>query len=149
MGNRSGRGAERAPETGSRGYGYSLPEIFAITFVLADVIVIAVALFAGPLYAVVLTVLLVASAFLVWFLARQASKRDREAEIGRSADRETSEDADSPAGTDPVTTLQRRYAEGELTEAEFERRLDRVLDANERAADADVDTADLELERSS
>ncbi|MFW5999881.1 MAG: SHOCT domain-containing protein [Halorubrum sp.] len=53
--------------------------------------------------------------------------------------------ADTEADGDPVERLKRRYAEGELTEAEFERALDRELeddvavDAEARAA---VDTAD-------
>jgi len=33
---------------------------------------------------------------------------------------------------DPVETLKRRYAAGELSEAEFEEKLERLLDADER-----------------
>lgn len=31
--------------------------------------------------------------------------------------------------TDPITTLQQRYAEGELSDAEFEQRMDRLLES--------------------
>lgn len=39
------------------------------------------------------------------------------------------DESDAPAGNDdPVATLRDRYARGELTESEFERRLDRLLE---------------------
>lgn len=34
---------------------------------------------------------------------------------------------------DPVETLQQRYAEGEVTDDEFERRMDRLLDSREQS----------------
>ncbi|KPN30422.1 hypothetical protein SY89_01155 [Halolamina pelagica] len=47
--------------------------------------------------------------------------------------------SDAPAGNDdPVATLRDRYARGELTESEFERRLDRLLET-ERAERSAVD----------
>lgn len=39
---------------------------------------------------------------------------------------------DEATEADPLATLQERYAAGELTEAEFERRLDRLLDSDRR-----------------
>ena len=54
----------------------------------------------------------------------------------------------STVSRDPITRLQERYAEGELTEAEFEVKLDRLIDANERAKRAGLETAELSLERS-
>jgi hypothetical protein len=43
------------------------------------------------------------------------------------------EDDENDAGDadDPVATLRERYARGELTEAEFERRLDRLLETED------------------
>ena len=38
------------------------------------------------------------------------------------------DDTDDAADADPLSTLRERYASGELTEAEFERRLDRLLE---------------------
>ena len=40
---------------------------------------------------------------------------------------------DEPAEpADPLATLQERYAAGELSEAEFERRLDRIMDSEQQ-----------------
>ena len=39
---------------------------------------------------------------------------------------------------DPVERVKRRYADGELSEAEFERRLDGLLDAEDRAGEAEL-----------
>lgn len=49
--------------------------------------------------------------------------------------------AESSQSADPVTTLKNRYARGELTEAEFERKLERLLDERE------YDDIDRELQR--
>lgn len=113
---------------------YSLTEIFAIKFVLADVVIIAALLFAGPLYAVAITALLLASVFLAWYLTQR---------VGTRSDRD-----DAPDASDPVTRLQNRYAAGELSESEFEAKLERLIDANERAERAGVETDELSLERS-
>ena len=125
---------------GSEGAGeqYSLTEIFAIKFVLGDVIIIAALVLAGPIYAVAIAALLVVTTFLVWYLTRRVARTD--AEHAR-AEREA---ASAP---DPVTRLQQRYAEGELSEAEFERRLERLIDASERAERAGIETEELSLER--
>lgn len=114
------------------GRDYSLTEIFAIKFVLADIVIIAALLFAGPVYAVAITALLVVSVFLVWYLTQRVG-------------------AEPSAGervADPVTQLQNRYAAGELSDAEFEAQLERLIDANERAERAGVDTRELSFERS-
>lgn len=113
--------------------GYSLTEIFAIKFVLADIVIIAALLFAGPIYAVAITALLVVSVFLVWYLTQRVGSTERS--------------VPDPEPVDPVTTLQERYASGDLSEAEFESKLDRLIDANERAERANVETEELSLER--
>ena len=129
----------------SGGRSYNLTEIFAIKFVLADVLIIAALLLAGPLYALGITALFVASTFLIWYLTRRGERTDAE----RAAERAAETDADRGAAEhDPVTRLQERYADGELSEAEFEAKLDRLIESNERADAAGVDTDELELERS-
>jgi uncharacterized membrane protein len=123
---------------GSSDDGYSLAEIFIVKFVLADIVIIAALIFAGPLYAVAITALLVVSVFLVWYLMERAGSNEHETAAERS---------EAQPGTDPVTRLQNRYADGDLSEAEFEAKLDRVIDANERANRAEVETEELALER--
>lgn len=118
---------------GSEG-GYDLMEVFIIKFVLADVVIIAALLLAGPIYAVAITGLLVLSVFLTWYLTQRVGG-EREGE-------------DDDPDRDPVTTLQERYAAGELSESEFEAALDRVIEANERAERAGVETEELAIERS-
>ncbi|SIR87504.1 SHOCT domain-containing protein [Natronorubrum thiooxidans] len=124
----------------SGGRNYSLTEIFAIKFVLADILIIAVLLLAGPLYALAITALLVGSVFLVWYLTQRVDRVD--------PDDETAVSSRTASERDPVTKLQKRYAAGELSDAEFEAKLERLIDADERADAAGVDTAELELERS-
>lgn len=115
--------------------GYDIMEVFIIKFVLADVVIIAALLLAGPLYAVAITGLLVLSVFLTWYLTQRVGSGEAE-EGSRTTE------------TDPVTALQERYAAGELSEAEFEAALDRVIEANERAERAGVETEELAIERS-
>ncbi|SEH11128.1 Short C-terminal domain-containing protein [Natronorubrum sediminis] len=124
----------------SGGRSYSLTEIFAIKFVLADILIIAVLLLAGPLYALAITLLFVVSTFLIWHLV----KRDESA----SATEPSS--VDGPVSErDPVSKLQERYAAGELSDEEFETKLERLIDANERAENAGIDTEELEFEKAS
>lgn len=112
--------------------GYSLAEIFAIKFVLADVVIVAALVFAGPLTAVAITALLVASVFLVWYLSERVGSEGDDVE---------------ESYPDPVTRLQARYADGELSEAEFEAKLDSLLEADDRAEEAEIETEELTLER--
>jgi uncharacterized membrane protein len=129
------------PRGSDGGRDYSLVEVFAIIFVLADVLIVAALLFAGPLYAIALAAVFVFGGILLWALG------DRTA--GDEPDRTTAAERDAAAAeTDPVTTLQERYAAGELSEAEFEAKLERLIEANERADAADVETDELSLERS-
>ncbi|WP_137290054.1 SHOCT domain-containing protein [Natronorubrum halophilum] len=127
----------------SGGRSYSLTEIFAIKFVLADVLIIAALVLAGPLYAVAITALFVVSTFLIWHLTqRTEGSGDDEAA--------STEETVGQAATahDAVTKLQERYAAGELSDAEFEAKLERLIESNEQADAAGIDTAELELERS-
>lgn len=116
--------------------GYDIMEVFIIKFVLADVVIIAALLLAGPIYAVAITGLLVLSVFLTWYLTQRVGSGEAEGEPERAEE------------TDPVTALQERYAAGELSETEFETALDRVIEANERAERAGVETEKLAIERS-
>ncbi len=117
---------------------YDVMEIFIIKFVLADVIIIAALLLADPIYAVAITALLVVSVFLTWYLTHRVG----------AGGKTTSEREITGAESDPVTKLQDRYAAGELTDAEFEAALDRLIEANERADRAGVETEELSIERS-
>lgn len=68
-----------------------------------------------------------------------------------AAEARTSADAAETTGRDPVATLKHRYAAGEIDEAEFERRLDRLLETDETAGRTENggtrrETADLETE---
>ncbi|MFB6175850.1 MAG: SHOCT domain-containing protein [Halobaculum sp.] len=65
------------------------------------------------------------------------------------ADFEAGRDVNTdPGGTDPETILKRRYAAGELTREEFERRLDNVMDARpERRDRASTTTSGNERDR--
>ncbi|WP_049925105.1 SHOCT domain-containing protein [Halopiger goleimassiliensis] len=126
----------------SSGREYSFAEIFAIKFVLADVIIIAALLLAPAIYAVAITALLVLSTVLLWYFTGRDEDSTTETET------ETAADADENA-VDPVTELQQQYAAGDISEDEFESRLDRLIESNERAEEAGVETRDLELERSS
>lgn len=62
------------------------------------------------------------------------SEADGEADRVERRDARAAED---PAPSDPVDRLRERYAEGDIDEAEFERRLDALLDTE----DADAETA--------
>jgi hypothetical protein len=55
---------------------------------------------------------------------------------------------DSTDQRDPLEKLKQRYADGELSDAEFEERLDTLLDADRRA-ESTGETARLELSRDS
>ncbi|WP_254861884.1 SHOCT domain-containing protein [Halovivax gelatinilyticus] len=129
--------------------GFSLIELYVVKFVLADVVIIAALLFAGPIYAVTITALLIVSVFLVWYLTERVGADDSSADSDRREwEREQASSTDDRGGgIDPVTTLQERYASGDITEIEFERTLDQLLEADERAEAAGVETERLSLER--
>lgn len=48
---------------------------------------------------------------------------------------------------DPITTLQQRYAEGELTDAEFERRMEQLMESDARSGDDSRRGTDRSRER--
>lgn len=102
----------------------------------------------------------VAPLYHFWWSHRSSSPiTDGSRRQGRSTDRSrlSVPSTDEGADDDPLAILQRRYADGELSEAEFERRLehllgvegldlDRLADAaRDRSADRDRDR-DLEYE---
>jgi len=60
--------------------------------------------------------------------------------------RDLADDQADPTEEDSVALLKRRYAAGELSDEEFERRLGRLLDADERTT-ADVEAAPSDGER--
>ncbi|WP_318571158.1 SHOCT domain-containing protein [Salinigranum marinum] len=66
--------------------------------------------------------------------------------VGRSGS-DGGERTDSPERTNPVDRLKQRYADGELSDAEFEARLDRLLDADRRV-ESTADAAPRRAERS-
>ncbi|WP_277554539.1 SHOCT domain-containing protein [Halobaculum limi] len=55
---------------------------------------------------------------------------------------------DGDTEDDPVERLKRRYADGEIGDEEFEARLDRLLDADERSAERDGDGEHTRLRES-
>lgn len=54
--------------------------------------------------------------------------------------------AEDEADVDPVTRLQNRVAEGEITPEEMEEKLDAMIDAQQVADEHDLDTEELEFE---
>ena len=114
--------------------GYSLTEIFVVKFVIADVVIIAALLLSGWLAAIGFAVFFLLTSLLLWTVSERGGDEERDW-------------VEAETEVDPVTTLQERYAAGELDEAEFERRLDRLIAANERAERAGVETDELSLER--
>jgi uncharacterized membrane protein len=112
-------------------FGDDFAQTVAMVLVLADVPVVVVAVVVGPLYGVALAAVIALTLLVGWFLSRRLDGGDS---------------ADDGSATDPVTELQRRYAAGELSEAEFERKLDRLVESEERAERAGVDTEELSLE---
>ena len=117
---------------------YELMEIFIAQFIFFDIIIIMVLLLEGPIYAVIITALLVVSVFLTWYLPQQT----------RTGDRTPDQSETNSSEQDPITILQNRYASGELSEAEFEAALDQLIDANEQANQAGIETEELPLKQS-
>jgi len=64
---------------------------------------------------------------------------------------DTESDADDVSDEDPVETLRRRYATGEIDDTEFERRLDRLLETeeipNDRSGGSVAERTDRETDR--
>ncbi|ELZ87339.1 hypothetical protein C453_03274 [Haloferax elongans ATCC BAA-1513] len=54
---------------------------------------------------------------------------------------EVERDGSPQNSRDPIDTLQQRYAAGELTDEEFERRLDRLLESDEKRNRDDTETS--------
>lgn len=61
--------------------------------------------------------------------------------LGESVRDDSKSEAES---TDPLTELKERYARGEIDEAEFERRIERLLEVEGVEIDRDVDLDSLE-----
>lgn len=99
-------------------------EMLGLAFVLGDGVLLAVLLWAFDVVSVVAVVtvaVLTVLSFAVWGATRWWRFPDGEA-------------AEADPDPDPVATLRERYAAGDLSEAEFERKLERVLESSERAA---------------
>ena len=110
----------------------------------ADLVIIAGALaLVGvvPWAAAGVITVLVTLAFGSWVGLRWQSRR-----AARAAS--SAEAAAEEAAADPVETLKRRYAAGELSEEEFEDALDRVLDvpSDSRSRDSPGETESAEQE---
>ncbi|UIP00028.1 SHOCT domain-containing protein [Halobaculum sp. CBA1158] len=72
--------------------------------------------------------------FALWVAVRWVRlRRSTAADAGESST------VSDPDDADPLVRLKRRYADGEISDEEFERRLDRLLDADSRAEHADGD----------
>lgn len=85
----------------------------------------------------------VATLVLGWFIAAPAyyfltRTTDTDTETAIETERTSSAETSS---TDPMETLRQRYAAGELSEAEFERKLERLLETEDRPADDSVSAA--------
>ncbi|APW97408.1 hypothetical protein CHINAEXTREME_06320 [Halobiforma lacisalsi AJ5] len=115
-------------------------------FVLALVVLGVVATIVGIVFSIVATVfsivvtlavlgILVLALVGLTSLLRGGSSDSRTA---IEADRSLETDATS-RGRDPEDRLRERYVSGELSEAEFERELDRVLDEDPTRRDVDTD----------
>ncbi|MFC7097301.1 SHOCT domain-containing protein [Halobaculum marinum] len=73
------------------------------------------------------------AAFSLWVVGRWVRLRRADG---------TDDAADTASGeadADPVERLKRRYADGEVSDEEFERRIDRLLDADSRFEAGEVD----------
>ncbi len=68
--------------------------------------------------------------FLLWVVGRWVRLRRRGGADVESGSGTAGDGTDAEA--DPVERLKRRYADGDISEREFERRLDRLLDAEDR-----------------
>lgn len=100
----------------------------------ADIVLFAGLLAAGgvlPVSAFLAVLVAVVAVYALWIGARWWRLRDREDE------------------RDPVETLKERYAAGELSEAEFERRLDRLVEdpTDDGREETDREREDAALER--
>ena len=76
----------------------------------------------GMLFLLLSTVTLSVAGQLIWGVIRQANAAPADSLHGQQLD--------ESSGT-PIETLRRRYAEGELDQAEFERRLDQLIETEE------------------
>ena len=76
----------------------------------------------GMLFLLLSTVTLSVAGQLIWGVIRQANAAPADSLHGQQLD--------ESSGT-PIETLRRRYAEGELDHAEFERRLDQLIETEE------------------
>ncbi len=63
-----------------------------------------------------------------------------------SEDESAATESGTTAATDPVDRLRERYANGEIDEAEFERKLDRLLETEDLERRAESRERSLELE---
>ena len=104
---------------------------------LAAVVLVALMIFSIPILAILFPVLIVLIAEAPWLLAGALMlgfvgltfvglMATRSGYLPGTDDEETEE-------VDPLTTLQDRYAAGEISEAEFEHQVERILETDEIA----------------
>ncbi|ELZ44153.1 hypothetical protein C464_15000 [Halorubrum coriense DSM 10284] len=123
------RGPQIGAATGALVALLSLPLTFFAVWVAAAV---------SPAATVgVLALTLVGAAYVVGSGALGGYLADRIA-----ADRASRADTDREATASPVERLKHRYVEGEITDAEFERRLDRLLAATDDRDRSEVDRSE-------
>ncbi|MCU4973650.1 SHOCT domain-containing protein [Halobacteria archaeon AArc-m2/3/4] len=112
--------------------------ILSLSLGVCTLFLVAHEFFFGPFFEFLAMTSLILGWFIVaptyYFLTRPA---DTETETGAAAtvDPGHATSAETTTPTDPLETLRRRYAAGELSEAEFERKLERLLETEGRSLD--------------
>ncbi len=124
----------------------SLVLIPLVLFGLVAFAILSVRLVSALLFALVLTggVYFIGGGFLGGYVGVLL----REEYAGSSQERTDSQSTDDKTVEDELTAIKRRYANGELSDIEFERRLEDILDESDGRADAWKDeSTERELER--
>ncbi|WP_255168049.1 SHOCT domain-containing protein [Natrononativus amylolyticus] len=107
-----------------------LPEILEVLAAFALLAVTFVGLFTGTLWLFVVGLVGMVCSVPLWALL----VGDRETIEEWWGEERAEELTAEPSGADPLEAVKQRYAAGELSEAEFERELERLLEADDPAA---------------
>ena len=118
------------------GIGGRLAPFFAVVTLPPDVLVAIFLVLQAVAVEFIVGWLLLVPPTAVLFGLTNAEKRQEFEAWKQTADRFGDEDGQTATTADPVATLRDRYARGEIGEAEFERRLEALLETE------DVDTED-------